>query len=491
MDLWSYLKGRAHHYEGLPALAKPDGSWLTYGELVQTVEWNAKRLQVLSEPKGRVLIVHTHPYYDAIGILSVLASGHVAVPLSLQYGTAKCNLIMEDSEASAILTDIEEIPVQPWNRQLLQSIRTCSLNQEFTGESMAKLEIAVQDPAFILYTSGTGGVPKGVLLSHSNIISNLDGISHYFTVYSEDHILIVRPLCHASAITGELLYGLSQGAKISFYDGPFSPFRLISCLKTAQPTVLCTTPTIVYQMMNTNRKHFSEKLSKLVISGECLHESMLDKLPDCFGPIEFYNVYGLTEAAPRVSYLKGEYFLKKKGSVGIPLHNVSIKIVSKDHLEVSCREIGEVLVQGPNVMKGYWKNDTYTHSKMKNQWLHTGDMGYWDEDGFLYIIGRMDDMMIRGGVNISPTEVEEVLLSHPCIDEAMVWGESDPLYGQRICAAVSGNPGITNELVMEICKEKLEPYQWPDAVEIVDSLPKGVTGKVIKKRSVGLELKRS
>jgi len=247
---------------------------------------------------------------------------------------------------------------------------------------------------------------------------------------------------------------------------------------------MCGTPTLFYHIALNKRKTELPYLNKIIVSGECLNPQVADTLLEVFPQAAFWNVYGLTEASPRVSHLDPAFFHQKIGSVGVPLNSVQAKVADDQGEEIPRNEIGELLIQGPNVMKGYWREEELTAQKIVDGWLRTGDLARMDAEGFIYIIGRKDHMIIRAGVNIYPQEIENILLQDAAIKEVMVWGEADAASGQRICAAVVSGDGVdmTAKSFLGICRERLESYKWPDEMMLVEALPRNASGKVMRGR---------
>jgi long-chain acyl-CoA synthetase len=483
MNLWSELESAFKSNALRPSVSDEEGNSLSYEELLHIVQGLAMHLRAQVQRKSRICVLNSHSYYDAIGILGVLAADCVGVPMSLNYGESNCCRIMQRAEPSILLTNINPLPDSM--QEVIREKKILVLPVE-TGGEYPFVEPASQmsDLALLMFTSGTTGTPKGAMLSHSNLLCNLKDIAAYFTLAPDDHFLIARPLYHAAVMTGEFLHALMHGSRITFYNEAFSPKRLLTFLEASRCSVMCATPTLFYHLAINKRKTELPSLRKITVSGECLLPQVAEKLISAFSSVEFLNVYGLTEASPRVSHLDPEFFIKKVGSVGIPLNSVKVKIVNEEGTEMLNGEIGELLVRGPNVMMGYWKDEDLSAKKIVNGWLHTGDLARLDEGGFIYIIGRKDYMIIRAGVNIYPQEIENSLLKNDSIKEIMIWGEPDPISGQRICAALVPHEGVklTVKEFMLICRNCLEPYKWPDEVMIMDALPRNASGKLMRGR---------
>jgi len=214
-----------------------------------------------------------------------------------------------------------------------------------------------------------------------------------------------------------------------------------------------------------------------------LHPSIAQNLTGSFPNTDFYFVYGLTEAAPRVSFLAPRLFGQKDNCAGSPLKSIELGIIGQDGRPVPEGQIGQVVVKGPNVFLGYYRNDEQTARRLRDGWLLTGDMGYVADDGLLHIAGRLDDMIIRAGLNIYPYEIESKLLESDDIREVAVWGEPDPKFGQRIVAEVVLHEGDNRSIqdVHRLCLRLLEPYQLPDRIHIKNQLARNATGKIVRR----------
>lgn len=483
MNLWTELEKRFVEHPDQPSLTDPSGHSITYGELLKKVKGVAENIRSRVEAGSRICILNTNSYTDALGVLGVLAADCVVVPMSLNYGETNCRQIVHRAEPQLLLTDIEVLPesiAEAVKEHKVEVGPVVSLDRAFPAQSRA----GEGDLAMIMFTSGTTGVPKGAMLSHGNILSNLADIGAYFGLTRDDHFLIARPLYHGAVMTGEFLHGLMHNARITFYSEAFQPRRLLAFLVEKECTTMCATPTLFYHLAMNKRSVVLPKLSKVVVSGECLNPQVAETILKAFPGVSFFNVYGLTEASPRVCHLDPAYFPLKIGSVGIPLNSVKIRLVDDEGEPTPAGEIGELLVQGPNVMVGYWKDKLLTSQRIVDGWLHTGDMSRLDEEGFLYVVGRKDHMIIRAGVNIYPQDIENTLLKDGAFKEVMVWGEEDPNYGQRICAAFVPNSdgAMTSADVIKICRKLLDAYKWPDEVLLVEALPRNASGKVMRRR---------
>lgn len=489
MGLWTEIKERLRAHSALPALGAPDGSFLTYRQLLDVATAVGHAISRKTEPGQTVAILGSHPYYDAVGILGTLAAGRLAVPLGKANGEQRCLKIMQVASISLLVTDSSMAATPSFKAYSQHAESVLLVDADLPAFDGPEPITDPEHPEMLFFTSGSTGVPKGVLLSARNILTNAYDIQAYFALTISDHLLVVRSLSIASAFTGEFLVALLSGARLTFLAEGFIPRRVLGLIRRLECTALCTTPTLFHHMVWPEANLELPSLQKVALSGECLLPIVAQRLQTRLPHVHFYNVYGLTEAAPRVSYLPPEQLESKPLSVGTPLAHVQVQIVDDQGRELPPGEVGEVAVAGPNVMVGYWNDPEGTALRLRAGWLHTGDLGYTDCDGFLYIVGRQDHMIIRCGVNVHPEELESCLLEEPAIKEVMVWGERDLQYGERIfCDVVPHTPGqLTVMDVMALCCQRLDSCRWPDQVRIVESLPRTATGKLLRRASMALE----
>jgi long-chain acyl-CoA synthetase len=332
--------------------------------------------------------------------------------------------------------------------------------------------------AFLLYTSGTTGHPKGVMLTYQNIWSNVSDILDYFQLWSDDRLFIIRPLTNASAITGELLPALYVGCSLSIKEPAQAPLSALKSMERFSTTVMCAAPTVVGRMVPFVQRYDLSSLRLLVLSGEILSKPQFQKIAKAFSYTQIWNAYGLTEASPRVSRWIGQPGQYKPGCVGLPLKSVVIRIVDADDHPVPKGNSGELIVRGPNVMKGYFKDSESTDLKVRDGWLYTSDRASI-RNGFLYIHGRQDDLLIRSGMNVFPSEIEEKLLLHPRVVQAFVFDKTDDDSEIKIHAWVIGEPDVKPKDLHEfLIESKVDPRLWPDVIEMKENLPDTTSGKM-------------
>lgn len=415
MKLWRFLKNRMHYYGNKIAFTQGN---ITYSKLIDLVEKEQRK------QKYRLVIAKGKTKQEqAIEILRTIASGNIPVPVEASYGIERENAI-------------ENI--------------------------LAENHDTLNKTAVVLFTSGTTGKPKGVKLSHKNIIENLKGIDGYFSVRKGQKLLITRPLVHVAVFTGELLFALYKGLEIDFYEEVFQPSRMAHYIDENRVQIFCCTPTLMYHL---SRYLIGESLESIVISGEQLTGGVINILKEKYSKLNFYNVYGLTENSPRVSALCPDNFFKKIGSVGKPIAHTEVKLCN-----------GELLVKSPSVMQGYLGDFEKTQEKIRGGWLYTGDMASIDTDGYIFILGRKDNLIIRSGMNIYPAEIENVVLQIEGVKSCIVYGESDVHYGEKICMKVIADINAS-ELRKELVA-KLPAYLVPDKILFVNKIELTPSGKI-------------
>lgn len=341
------------------------------------------------------------------------------------------------------------------------------------------------DTAVILYTSGTTGQPKGAELTHSNIIMNAFVIRELFESRTDDVQLVTLPLFHSFGQVVQMNAGFLSRHTLVFL-ARFDPGDAFKALQDHNVTIFCGVPTMFWALLNYPNadEYDTEKISRTLRLGVSGGASL--PLEVIKGMQEKYNIpllegYGLSETSPVASFGRLDKE-RKPGSIGVPIWGVEMRVVDKDDNDVPVGEPGEIIIRGHNVMKGYYNRPEATAEAFRGGWFHTGDVATMDEDGYFYIVDRIKDMIIRGGFNVYPREIEEVLMTHPAISLAAVIGVPDNQYGQEIKAYVVLKDGAsaTPEEIVAWSKQEMAAYKYPRIVEIRDSLPMTATGKILK-----------
>jgi fatty-acyl-CoA synthase len=346
------------------------------------------------------------------------------------------------------------------------------------------ITIGEEDECQMLYTSGTTGKPKGAVLTHGNVLWNLVNTLLAREDKEGEIALITGPLYHAAALNNHFLIRLAlAGASVLMKH--FEPRRFMEIIQKEKVNVISGAPAMFHLLLTLPdvEKYDTQSITRCTLGASTLADETKKRIMKLFpnaGGI--YDVYGATEVSPTLTVLKAADSFRKTACVGPAVAFLEVKIVDPQDREVPRGETGEIICRGPNVMKGYYKDPEGTAEALKGGWLHTGDIGRMDEEGFLYIVDRKKDMIISGGENIYPREIEEVLYSHPKIREAAVVGAPDPLWGEAVKAFVVLKTGesMAEEEVIEYCKAHLASYKKPKRVEFILSLPRNPSGKVLK-----------
>jgi acyl-CoA synthetase (AMP-forming)/AMP-acid ligase II len=345
------------------------------------------------------------------------------------------------------------------------------------------------DLASILYTSGTTGEPKGVMLTHGNLVSNARSIVGYLGLTDNDSVMVVLPFCYSYGAS--LLHThVMQGATLVIDNRFIYPNLVLDAMAAEAVTGFAGVPTtfaILCHRSNFKGRAFPA-LRYMTQAGGAMPHSLALEMLKTVPRVRFYVMYGQTEASARLSYLPPEEILRKAGSIGKAIPGVTLDVLDEDGRPVDPGDVGEITARGDNVMAGYWGNPEETAMVLRDGRLYTGDMATVDEDGFIYVVGRKRDMIKSGGHRIAPREIEEAVLEHPSVYEAAVVGVDDEILGEAVCAFVvlkEGRACAEDELLAQ-CRKSLPLYKMPKTVRFVRELPKTGSGKVKKQELRGL-----
>ncbi len=358
-----------------------------------------------------------------------------------------------------------------------------SEREAFSDDPLPEVDLDWDTPWVICYTGGTTGLPKGAVLTHRSITANAVNTVISWGLTPDDVAILNAPLFHSGGLnvfTAPLVY--IGGTSIVCKE--FDPDQVFDLIRDAGVTVFFGVPTMFIMLQQHPRWEEADfSRLKIVISGGApcpmpVFEKFWER------GVNFKTGYGLTEAGPNTFWLPPEDVRRKPGSVGFPLFHIDVKIVREDGTECGPDEVGELLIRGPHVCAGYWNNPDATAEAFRGGWLHTGDLAKRDAEGYYYIVGRIKDMFISGGENVYPAEIESVLYSHPAVAEAAVIGIPDPKWGEVGRAIVALRPGasVTEEELLDFCRERLARYKVPKSIIFVEALPKTGAGKIDKER---------
>jgi long-chain acyl-CoA synthetase len=341
------------------------------------------------------------------------------------------------------------------------------------------------DTAVIVYTSGTTGKPKGAELSHSGLLLNADISIGLADITQKDTLLIVLPLFHIFAMTVLMNAGLKAGATsvlIPRFDGD----AVTSAMIQEKVTIFAGVPTMFWGLLHYNKTGFKpeqikENLRICLSGGASLPLEVLHGFEAKY-EVPVLEGYGMSEGSPVVTFNQKEVGCKA-GSIGTPVWGVEVKLVDDKGQNVAVGEKGELLYRGHNVMKGYYKNPKATAETIQNGWLHSGDVAIMDNDGFYYIVDRTKDMIIRGGLNVYPRELEELMIQHPAVSLVAVIGVPNAQFGEEIkaCVVLKAGAAVTEAELIAWTKERIASYKYPRTIQFMSALPMTATGKILKK----------
>ena len=339
------------------------------------------------------------------------------------------------------------------------------------------------DTAVILYTSGTTGAPKGAELTHANLATNASvAATDLFSLSPDDVVFGGLPLFHSFGQTCGLNAAVGTGACLTLVSR-FTPDKALAVMARDKVTVFQGVPTMYVALLGTpDRTGYDTSALRLCVSGgAALPVEVLRGFEKAFGCM-ILEGYGLSETSPVASFNHPDRE-RKPGSIGVPVRGVQMRVLDTSGKEVPAGEVGEIAIRGHNVMKGYWRRLDATAEAIPDGWFRSGDLARRDDDGYYFIVDRKKELIIRGGYNVYPREIEEVLYEHPAVAEAAVVGIADPVLGEEVAAAVALKPGATTtaEELREYVKGLVAAYKYPRRVWLVPALPKGPTGKILKR----------
>jgi long-chain acyl-CoA synthetase len=462
------------------------------------------------EPGDKVAIGCPNLPYFPIVYYGILKAGGVAVPLNVLLKPREIAYHLRDSDAKAYFCfeGTPELPMGQMGHAAFQEVEACQHFFMMTADPAAASPIAEtntlgmlmanrpptfptiqtdsDDTAVILYTSGTTGQPKGAELSHMNMVMNARLSDTMYGASGDDVYLIVLPLFHSFGQTVQMNTGFYRASTVTLLPR-FDPQAALAIMERDNVTIFAGVPTMYWAMLNVPdaaEKYDLDKIAnnlRLCASGGAAMPVEVMKAFDEKFKVKILEGYGLSETSPVATFSRMDRE-RKPGSIGLPVWGVQVRVVDEDDQDVPVGELGEIVIRGHNVMKGYYKRPEATAEAFRNGWFHTGDIGKVDEDGYFYIVDRVKDMVIRGGFNVYPREVEEVLMTHPDISLAAVIGVPDAQYGEEIKAFVVLNEGarVSEEEIMAWSKENMAAYKYPRQVVFRDTLPMNATGKILK-----------
>jgi long-chain acyl-CoA synthetase len=468
-----------------------DGVRYDYRTLAERVDRLAAGLQAIGVRRDdRVAILDKNgPRYLEL-YFALPRIGAVAVPLNYRLALPELAYIVGDSTAATLLYGAEYAPHLPALREA--GIVSCLPIEDDAvlaprGTPPTPVERSSDDVFLQMYTSGTTGRPKGAMLTHANMIANTLTALAERDYGPDDTYLHVAPLYHCADL--ELYYGMSWAMAGNVVLREFRPEAVLEIIERERVTIAFLVPAMINFLLEHPdlEKRDLSSLRLIVYGGSAIPEERL-RTALARLPCRFTQGYGLTETSPILCVLPpGDHVLegphvRRIQSCGRPATGVEVRIVDDEDRECAVEVVGEIVARGKNIMKGYWKNPEATARALRGGWFHTGDMGFRDADGYIYIVDRKHDMIVTGGENVYPREIEEVLYRHPAVLEAAVIGVPSERWGEAVKAVVVLREGKTasEQELIEHVRENLAHYKAPSSVDFVGALPRNPSGKVLK-----------
>jgi long-chain acyl-CoA synthetase len=479
-------------------------TWTELGERVARLAGALQKLGIKRGDRVAVLMLNQDRYLELY--FAVAWAGAVIVPLNIRWSALEIEDAMRDCRPVAIVTDAAfakmsgEIAKKIAGLKLIyaddaaiENLPAGTLNYEQmleAAEPIADTEVADDDLAGIFYTGGTTGRSKGVMLSHRNLVGNArnmlaEGLAGPDSVYL--HVAPMFHLANAAAMYLHFLAGGRHGAVRAF-----APAAVAQAIEKFKVTHMLLVPTMIQMLVDHPgiEEHDLSSLRSVIYGASPMNEAVMERAMRKLPKVEFSQAYGMTELSPCATVLPWQDHLgegRAKGrhrSGGRPTYMVDVRVVDADDQPVPSGVVGEIAARGETVMMGYWERPEETAKAVVDGWMHTGDGGYMDEDGYVYIVDRMKDMIISGGENVYSAEVENCVAQHPAVAQCAVIGIPSEQWGEAVHAVVMRKPGaaVTQDDIIGFCKERIAGYKCPRSVEIQDEmLPMSGAGKILKR----------
>ncbi|HEX6047081.1 MAG TPA: long-chain-fatty-acid--CoA ligase [Pyrinomonadaceae bacterium] len=472
------------------AAAAPDKEFLfseadkrrfTYREFEATVRRVAGMLWANGVRKGDVVsLLLPNSVEYVVAYFACWHIGALAGPINSLLKAEEIDYVISNSEAKVVLVNSEFVT------RIKNDVEVIVFDEveRVIEDAVEATQINSSDEAIIIYTSGTTGKPKGCLLTHGNVIANARQISGWLGFTESDRLLTIMPLFHMNAVSVTTMSALYAGGS-TVVSPKFSASRFWQIISEYEITSFGSVATMLSMLLSTYPDGVPAGLNtpqlRFAMCGSApVPAEVMKRFEETFDCLVVEG-YGLSESTCRSTFNPPDE-RRRPGSCGVPIGN-EMRVVDDDDRDVPDGSLGEIVLRGENILKGYYKNPDATASAFRNGWFHTGDVGYRDADGFYYIVDRKSDMIIRGGENVYPREIDEVLYQHPSVAAAAAVGVPDELYGEEVAAVIVLKDGAksSEQEVIEFCKARLADYKCPKAVHFVDDIPKGPTGKLLKR----------
>jgi acyl-CoA synthetase (AMP-forming)/AMP-acid ligase II len=427
---------------------------------------------------------------------AIMKVGAVAVPINFRLTSKEAGYILDNSDASVVFFDDEYAEIikhaTDGNDTIISSIYVGS--QALTGqknidevmtndESEPAVDVKESDDAEILYTSGTTGLPKGAVFDHHRVLHVALNVSIVLKMNPEDTLLHIAPLFHSAQLNLFMISGTYLGCTQVIQES-FDPEETFKAIDRHKISLFFGVPTMYNFLLQVpdKEKYDLSSVQRCGYGAAPMPVPLLEKAMNLFGTDQFYNMCGLTEGGPGGIILLPSEHKEKLGASGKAMLNTEVRVISDSGEDIQPGEVGEMIIRGEMVMKGYYNKPEETKKALRNGWLYTGDLATIDEDGYITLVDRKKDMIISGGENVYSTEVEQVLYKHPELLEAAVIGLPDEVWGEKVAAVVVPKPGaqLDHEEIKSFCRKELAGYKVPRIIFEYKEIPKNASGKILK-----------
>lgn len=472
---------------------------LTFAELDRRVNQLANALAARGVGRGDQVAVLMYNSLEVVeSFFACQKLGACPVPVNFRLAPSELSYILEDSESVGLLTDGQLTSLALEATAGLDAVRFVATTGDVLpgSESYEELlaggppeapdvDVSEDDLAFLMYTSGTTGRPKGAMLTHQNLVMNTINWSIEMEARPGDIWLSGLPLFHIGGVNGILPFIYVAGTSVITPSTNFDPLESLRLLAKHRATMCYFVPTQWQQICSLSEAQDIDTsvLRKALWGASQAPPSTLELLVRTFPSVGIVNAFGQTEMSSNTCFLKADDAVRKMGSVGLPAVNVEVRIVDEEGNDVAVGEVGEIVYRGPTVMKGYFNKPDATADAFRGGWFHSGDLVRQDDEGFIYVVDRVKDMIISGGENIYPAEVERAVERHPAVREVAVVGVSHPRWVETPVAVVvvEGDERPEPQEIIDFVKGDLASYKKPSAVVYVDELPRNASGKILKR----------
>ncbi|WP_018924890.1 class I adenylate-forming enzyme family protein [Salsuginibacillus kocurii] len=484
-----FLEGYKHNPEALAW--KDEYEARTYEEALNDIHHLADVLKHRFgiKPGDRIVSYFPNMMHYATLVFACMKIGATLLPLNTRLQENEISYILNDANPCVVLTSVmgEKSAVQATNVcpvvEIEELVENSFSQQKGFEEDFGGKEVEFDHPAFLIYTSGTTGSPKGALLHHGGVIHTVQAYQDFFQSSPASKTLIAVPIFHVTGLIGQLIHMAKVGGT-SFIMKRYQTTPYIDLVREEKINFLFNVPTIFQMLIGTFKKYNSPafpEVKTIAFGGAPMAVDLMREMMHFFPKASLHNCYGATETCSPTTIMPKAYPKEKEGSVGVPIDRTVVKFVTDEGHICKPTEMGELLIKGPMVIKGYWNNAEANQKSFSEGYWHSGDYGYEDEDGYIYIKDRKKDMINRGGENIYSIEVEQALNQLDAVQESAVVGLPHPIYGEVVQAFVVPAKGnIDAKLIKEQVSKNIADYKVPHSIEFLKEIPKNPGGKILK-----------